>query len=182
MKDRAENSAKHRKLMKKSTMIILVGIVIMGTLSIYVVQKSPSFEEVITAERLVEREKQVSMSLLEMTTTDQWQSVSGTTVGSNRLSFNISSNLPLRVALMASINGAAPVILFKETRMPPGASRLIKWRGERFVYELEQLRANIKFCMLYADDSETLHEMLQGMSVRKWQALPSSQCVVVNNS
>lgn len=160
--------------MKKSTPIILVGVAIMLGLSYYVVSKNPSMKESIDAERPVERATQVQLSVFKHK--DIKKTPLKTVGAGTQLAFSISSNVPIHVALLASVNSKVPEILFQDAKIPPGEHRRLEKAGDLFVYQPDANQGDIKFCIVQAKNtSELIKKLLRPKNI--WLRIPQSQCV-----
>jgi len=174
MNDFKKNASQSRKLMKKSTPIILVGVAIMMGLSIYVVGKNPSLKESLEAERPVERETMLQLSAFEYK--DIQKNIITTAKNGSKLVFELASNVPVHVALLVSVNRKIPEILFEDAKIPPGEHKKLEKAGNRFVYKVVTSEGNLKFCLVQANNTaELMSKLLRPKNT--WLRIPETQCV-----
>ena len=168
------NASNNRKLIKKSTPIILFGVTIMLGLSYYVVSKNPTMKDVIEAERPVERKTMVNLSVFKYK--DNTKTVVTSVKNGTKLEFYLSSNVPVHVALLASENNKSPQILFQDARIPPGKHKRLEKAGGRFIYEIVTNQGDIQFCVVQGNNAlELTKKLLRPKNI--WLRLPQNQCV-----
>ena len=160
--------------MKKSTPIILLGVIIMLGLSYYVVSKNPTMKETLDAERPVERKTMVNLSVFKYK--DNTKTAVASVKNGTKLEFYLSSNVPVHVALLASVNNKTPQILFQDARIPPGEHKRLEKLGDRFIYEIATNQGDIQFCLVQANNtSELTKKLLRPKNI--WLRIPQNQCV-----
>ena len=170
---------KNRQLMRKSTFIILPGVALMVALTIYLISLSPTLKETLDAERPIERKTIVHLSVFEYK--DKQAFSINTNISNSDLVFDLSSNVPVHVALLSSVNKASPAILYQGARIPPGQHKRLGKSGNRFIYKTSAGQGEIKFCLVQAsNDKDLVKKLLRPKNI--WSRIPESQCVKVNVS
>ena len=174
MNDFKKDASNSRKLMKKSTPIILVGVAIMIGLSIYVVGNNPTLKETLEAERPVERKTMLQLSVFEYK--DKNRAPISAVKNGTTLAFDLASNVPVHVALLVSVNNKTPEILFEDAKIPPGEHKKLEKAGNRFIYKVITSEGNIKFCLVQGNStSELMSKLLRPKNT--WLRIPQAQCV-----
>ena len=167
---------KNRQLMRRSTFIILPGVAIMVALSIYIIGLSPSLKETLDADRPVARKTIVHLSVFEFK--DKNKISIQSEVSQTKLVFDLSSNVPIHVALLSSVNSMAPEILFQGAKIPPGQHKRLGKAGDRFIYKTSAGQGEIKFCLVQAENASNLvKKLLRPKNI--WSRIPDTQCVNV---
>ena len=164
--------------MKQSTRIIFLGLIIMGALTLYVIDKSPSFESALEKQRPVDRVTDVQLAVFEKIAEGEFAPILGNIKPGMALVFTLSSNVPLHVALLAVVDDKSPKILFEEVRIPPGSHKQLEAAGVRFVFNTLPGQRNIRFCIVQGSNSQELSTKLLRPK-NTWFRLPEKQCVDV---
>ena len=167
---------KHRKVMRKSTLVILSGVFILSFLTVLVVKQSPSIKDRYiapppTAESLLQ-----NLVAFKVSNTGEFLPFSNL-VAADELVLKVSVLRPTFVGLLISVNQQKPTFAFY-TRLPPGESRLIERQGERFSYKVSDTVKNIKFCAVYASDKSELQKMNDHLRLI-WVKLPETACLTL---
>jgi len=174
LNDFKKDAANNRKLIKKSTPIILFGVTIMLGLSYYVVSKNPTMKDVMEAERPVERKTMANLVVFKYK--DKSRTPITSAKKGTKLAFELSSNVPVHVALLASVNNKIPQLLFQDARIPPGEHKLLEKAGDQFIYETAVNQGVIQFCLVQASNTtELTKKILRPKNI--WLRLPQNQCV-----
>ena len=179
MKESKESRDKKVKLLKKSTGIILIGLVILTGLSLYVISLSPTMKEMVEKDRPVERKTLVDLFLLQQVSKREFTPIDGKVKHDSKIAFNLSSNVPVHVALLMSVFQQTPEILFIDAKIPPGENKHLEKAGNRFLYPTSEGQGRIKFCLVQADTSKELFTKLSRVK-NVWLRLPDSQCAEVD--
>ncbi len=169
---------KNRKLMGQSTRIILAGVAIMLGFTAYIVSQAPTLKETLDAARPVEREVIVHLSVLEKQPNGNFESIMTQTHPDKVLGFELSTNVPVHVVLLAKMGGKMPEVLFEDARIPPGRGKSLEKQGKRFLYPVLAGQPSIKFCLIQASDTEALYRKLRRLQ-ETWRGLPQTQCASV---
>jgi len=184
MTNKSKNSRHNRAVMWKSTLIILFGVFVMGSLTVYVVSKSPSMKETLEAERPIAREALVHLFALSAKSKSSEPKSSKPKEGSlenapttKKLIFEVSSNVPIYVALLVSGNNARPDILLSEATIPPGEGKPLSQGIDRFVYTSSSKNQKNTFCIVQGQTRDELSLKLRRLS-QIWPRIPKTQCVI----
>ncbi len=171
-------SNKNRKLMGQSTRIILAGVAIMLGITVYIVNQAPSLRETLDANKPVDRETIVHLAVLEKQSNGNLVPIGKQTHPGKVLGFELSTNLPIHVVLLAKMDDKMPKVLFEDARIPPGRDKHLEKGGKRFFYPVLAGQPKIKFCLVQASDTEGLYRKLRRLQ-KTWHGLPQTQCVSI---
>jgi len=168
---------KQRKVMRKSTFIIFLGVFIASLLTILVVKQSPSIKD------RYESVSPTAAPLLENLVGFKYEKqgkylpLPARPVPGDVLVFKVSVLRPTFIGLLVSVNRQKPTFSFY-TRLPPGESRLIERQGERFSYKVRDSDKTLKFCVVYAADKADLQRMSERLAL-VWAATPEASCLAL---
>lgn len=168
---------KNRKLMRQSTLIALLGILIASLLTVLVVKQSPSIKEGI------EVVPETSENLLRELTAHkklglgEYLPILGKVKAGDKVVFKVSVLRPTYIGLLVSTNNQKPEFVFYG-RLPPGKNRLIEKQGKRYVHIISPKDKVLKFCVVYAEDKAKLQQLNNKLPI-VWEALPESSCLTL---
>ncbi|MDH3326254.1 MAG: hypothetical protein OEM38_06000, partial [Gammaproteobacteria bacterium] len=149
--------AKQRKLLRKSTFIIFVGVFLLGSLTVLVVKQSPPMKGAIDVAPAITGNLLSGLSAYKKSDSEYASLLDKITAG-DRLGLTVSVLRPTYMGLLLSINQQKPSFVFYG-RLPPGEKRLIERQGERYLYTVLEKDRSLKFCVVYADDKEALQKI-----------------------
>ena len=173
-----EQKQKNRQLMRKSTGIIFLGLAIMGAMTMYIIRSQPTYREGLDREKPVNRATNIHLTVLEKKSGAELNPISDKLHSGVKLAFNLSTNVPVHVALLASIDNTAPEILFENAKIPPGENRRLEKGGDRYIYLTQPAQRRIKFCLVQGSNSRALSRKLSSLA-NTWLQIPKTQCVGV---
>jgi len=167
---------KQRKLLRKSTLIIFLGVFVFSGLTMLVVKQSPSIKDRYqaapkTTEALL-RDLAVFQKLPE---SREYVPFVPPLFSGEKLAFTVSVLRPTFIGLLASVNQQKPSFVFY-TRLPPGESRRLGRQGERYIYTVTNLVKKLKFCVIYAESRPALQQMNNRLAAI-WSKIPDSSCL-----
>lgn len=165
----------YRRLMRKSTYIILVGVLILSSLTVLIINQSPSYEDAMKSAPDVITENLLSNLSAFKKVGEEYQSFTGDLAEGDELSFKISVLRPTFMGLLVSVNQRKPVFTFY-ARLPPGEDRRIERQGYRYIYKATSQNETVKFCAVYAEDKKALQKLNEKL-VLVWESLPESVCL-----
>lgn len=175
---KSPDKIKHRKLMRKSTYIILAGVLILSALTVLIVNQSPSYEDAMKSKQEVITDNLLSNLTAFKKVGDEYQALTGELMTGDELSFKVSVLRPTFVGLLISINQQKPAFAFYG-RLPPGEDRRIERQGYRYIYKVASQGEAIKFCAVYAEDKAVLQK-LNAKLMQVWESLPESVCLTLH--
>jgi len=164
-----------RKLIRKSTWIILAGIFIAFLATYFVVKQSPSLKEYYEAKEQTPIKPQISLSAFMKTEGNQYQKLKKPAQNGEEYIFKISSIKSIYVALAKSENNAEPHIVF-HSRIPPGENRMFEKAGVKYKYQIKESDKSLRFCVLHAEDRNQLAQRIQLVG-SVWSSIPESACL-----
>ncbi|TPW18585.1 MAG: hypothetical protein FD130_152 [Halothiobacillaceae bacterium] len=167
--------------MGKDTRIIIIGIAILIGMVSIIIGNHSSFEDDLNALKPVPRVNQVRLFVLVQSIDGSFKPVSDTTPKNATLAFNLSSNLPISVSLLAAHNNKTPKILLKSARIPPGENEQLEKSGVPFTYQVSAEQRELKFCIIHDEDDRALHKRVLKLD-EEWPKIPDYQCVPVSVS
>lgn len=182
MANNVKHSVHNRKIMWKSTLIILIGVAIMSVLTVYIINKSPTMKETLDAERPVERETIVHLFAFESDDNGSKHVISETVAQGRALTFTLSTNVPIHVTLLSMMNEQRPDVLFSDARIPPGEGRQLSKGLDQFIYKIPKMskgQVTIKFCLVQGSSPDALSKKLRRL-LQTWKAIPATQCLTVS--
>lgn len=162
--------------MWKSTLIILFGVFVMGSLTVYIVNQSPTMKETLKAERPVERDVLVHLFAFPRPQKSDDKHPQVNIDQTKQLIFEVSTNVPIYVALLIAGRNERPDILLSDAKVPPGQGKHLRQSVERFVFSAPKNNAKNKFCLIYGTSLDELSMKLRRLS-QVWPQIPKTQCV-----
>lgn len=170
---------KHRKLLRKSTLIILTGIGIATLITVLIVKQSPSIKESFKSVGSATEYLLSDLSIHLQQPSGEFAPYSGKFHEGDNLSLRLSVLRPTFVGVMLSVNKQSPEFVFYG-RLPPGKGRLVERQGSRYVYHVALSDKTLKFCAVFAEDEKSLYNKKLNMS-KEWELIPPSSCLILSN-
>ena len=178
MKDKkSPEIIKQRKLLRKSTMIIMLGIFIGAALTVLVVKQSPSIKDRYQAAPSTADALLQNLKAFKQTDSKEYIPLASPLSVGDKLALNVSVLRSTFIGLLVSVNQQKPSFEFY-TRLPPGESRRIERQGKRYIYTVTDTVKSLKFCVVYAVDKKGLQQANSQLS-RIWPSLPDSSCLTL---
>ena len=178
MKDKkSPEMIKQRKLLRKSTVIIMLGISIGAALTVLVVKQSPSIKDRYQAAPSTADALLQNLKAFKQTDSREYIPLVDPLSVGDKLVFNVSVLRPTFIGVLASVNQQKPSFVFY-TRLPPGESRRIERQGERYVYTVTDNVKSLKFCVVYAADKKAL-QLANSRLGLIWPSLPGTSCLTL---
>lgn len=175
---KSASQIKDRKLIRKSTYIILVGILILGSLTVFIVQQAPSYKDAMkAAPEVISGNLLANLTAFKKTAQNEHKPFSGALVVGDELSFKVSVLRPTFVGLLVSINQQKPVFTFYG-RLPPGENHRLGRQGHRYLYTVTDQDKALKFCTVYADDKKAL-QVMNNQLASLWSNIPATACLSI---
>ena len=162
--------------MEKDTRYIMLGIAVLVGMVGIIIGNHSSFESDLKALEPVPREKNVALSVLTQSEGEQLEPVSQNIPENAKLAFQITTGEPIYMSLLVAENNQPPEVLIKSARMPPGINKQLDNEGVRYIYQVQSGKKAIKFCVLYADDRQSLRQLIINLE-EEWPQIPKPQCV-----
>lgn len=169
---------KNRKLMRQSTIIALVGILVASLLTVLVVKQNPSIKEGIevvpeTSENLLKE-----LTAYKKIGLGEYLPINDNIGAGDKVVFKVSVLRPTYIGLLVSANNQKPAFVFYG-RLPPGKNRLIEKQGRRYVHIISPEDKVLKFCVVYANDKVKLQQLNSKLPL-VWESLPESSCLTLH--
>ena len=166
--------------MTNNTKLILIGLIIILGLMGTIIGNHSSFEDDLEALKPTKRETQVKLSvfkkMVKPTDNTSLKSIIKNIKTGDKLGFKISTNLPIYMAFLVSINKQTPEVLLKNSRIPPGKNKSLDVEGMSFTYEVIENQQTLKFCLIHDDNAKDLRLNLLKIK-ESWSNIPDSLCV-----
>jgi hypothetical protein len=151
---------KQQRIVRRSTILSLVGGILFGGLGYLVYKTTPSPYEEQKQSVILHTDPTVSMNILQQTLEGGWGNLDHQPNWGERVAFNISTTHPIHVALFAETNHANKHLEFDYLRVPPGENRLLKINNRPYVYEVKEGDEHVVFCMVISTEAEKLPQTL----------------------
>ena len=176
MKDKkSPEMIKQRKLLRKSTAIIMLGIIIFSGLTVLVVKQSPSIKDRYKAAPPTTGSLLQDLTVFKQTESREYLPLISPVASGDKLAFTVSVLRPTFVGLLVSVNQQKPTFEFY-TRLPPGKSRRIERQGERYIFTVTDSVKSLKFCAVYEADKNALQKVYLHPEL-VWSSLSGSSCL-----
>jgi len=174
---KSPDKIKHRKLMRKSTYIILAGVLILGSLTVLIVAQAPSYEDAMKSAPKIISENLLSNLTVFRKKDHDYLPFKGVLAIGDELSFNVSVLRPTFVGLLVSVNQGKPAFAFYG-RLPPGENHRLERQGNRYLYKIANLDDKVRICVVSAKDKQALQK-LNHKIMKLWSNIPPSACVSI---
>jgi len=166
-----------QKHMRQSTLIILLGILLMGLLTVYILRNSISpYSRIQQSNGVHGKARPVELMASRQMANGQLKKFDNNANAGDIFEFQLASTQSIHVALIGSINGKTPVAFYKGARIPPGPDRHLEKAGVLFTYEVNPSDNSIIFCILHENSQKTLYKRLRSLQTL-WSSIPSESCV-----
>ncbi|MDH5256858.1 MAG: hypothetical protein OEX07_02590 [Gammaproteobacteria bacterium] len=169
---------KQRKLLRKSTFIIFIGISIFTLLTVLVVKRSPSLKDAMKPAPLLSGNLLNNLSVYKKLNSGEYLPLSEKMGLGDTLGLKVSVLRPTYVGLILSVNQQMPSIVFYG-RLPPGENRLLERQGERYLYHVKEGDESLKYCVVSVEDKEGLRKVSAKL-LAIWSGIPETSCLIVN--
>jgi len=166
--------------MRKSTVVILLGVLIMGGLTYFIVQQSPDIREALLKEKNRSENQSISVTLdvLQYEKHKTPIKITKGMVQAGELAFSVDITHPLHIAIVASEKSNTPKILFSDARIPPGMNRKVEKADTLFLYDAKRENSPFRFCVIWGNDNAELWKKLAKLE-RHWHTAPESECALM---
>jgi len=173
--DEGLTKLQHRRLMRKSTNIIILMVLLLAAITVFVVKQSPPYEPRLKSVPLIEDDLLADLTLYKKIDTDRYEVYKDKLLVGDEYSFRVSVLRSTHVAVLLSRNNESPSLVFY-TLLPPGKDRLVGKQGLRYRFKVTDSVQAVKFCVAYAEDLDAIREMNKKLD-HVWQSLSDSVCV-----
>lgn len=168
---------KQRKLLRKSTLIILFGVAVISGLTILVVKQSPSIKDRYQAAPPVSENLLQNLIALKLNDKREYLPLTESLASGDRIAFKVSVLRPTFVGLLVSVNQQKPRFEFY-ARLPPGEGRKIERQGVRYIHTVSNAVNSVKFCVVDAIDKKALQKL--NTQIRTiWPHISGSSCLTL---
>ncbi len=174
---RSPEMIKQRKLLRKSTLIIFLGVFIASALTVLVVKQSPSIKDRYQAVQSTSDNLLQDLVAFKKNESREYIPLVGFPEAGEQLSFGVSVLRPTFVGLLVSINQQKPTLEFY-TRLPPGEARKLERQGVRYLFAVTGAMKSLKFCVIYAEEKKSLRKLNAQIDLI-WPRLSSSSCLTL---
>lgn len=173
-KRNSKGESKDREIMRKSSTLSFVAVVLFLGLSYITLKDIPSPHQAQLAALDIKRATLISLDLFQ--DKEAKTVLDHVPVAGEVLSFRVSVNKPIHAALLASSDLEHPLVLLEDERIPPGRNLVLKGGNTQYTYQIAQNTEHMTFCLLYADDRSQLLKKIN-QSNRETMAQQQDGCV-----
>lgn len=148
--------AQEQRIIRRSTLISLVGGVIFLGLGYLLYKAMPSPYEEIKESAILRAEATVSMAVLQYNADGSWGALDHTPNEGEKVAFKISTTQPIHVALFVEANHTEKHLVFDYLRIPPGENKILKVGNQPYIYQVGKGEEHVVFCMVVVTDPDKL--------------------------
>lgn len=164
-----------RKLLRKSTWIILAGVSLAFFATYLVVKRAPSLGEYYASLEIADKNPHLALKAFYQIDEHQYQELNHPLKNEEKVIFKISTVNSVYVALSSAINNEAPHVVF-HSRIPPGENRMFEKAGVKYQFVADGNHTSVRFCLLYAESLNQLNERIKHLQ-QFWGAIPEQACL-----